>query len=466
MAVRKLLVASQKGGVGKTTTSINLAAAAAQAGARVLLLDADPLSSISAALNLSQHPRRKVLRDAGMDLPGVLVSGVIPGLDVVSPYEEGCCTDEDLAGLLRVLAAPELEERYGCLLVGAPPFMGANAAQLLGTCDEFMIVMRAEAMAYRTLPAFLELVQRNKDSKHPINLRGIVLTIPEQDAQAERWERELRGRFGGRILPTVIPYDEEIRKALEFGRILLQAAPEAPATQQYKQLTEVLALAKQTSGSVARGEAPLLEVAASMQAAGLLTRNRVAVAAAVAEADTIDQTELLKETAPLQRSEPEILLYPPPAPSKPKVPLPISPAFVAKTKPTAVETKPETPVPATKPTKKSGPEPASAQPQLAWIGVAGAAIVGVGLRFFPAMPDFMMPLVVGTLVAAGVILLLKLLLVNTENNSDGPAEEGQRRNNHVTKPPSRLDVRKDSHARMAALARKSRERYKRGRDSN
>src|SRR2546421_1314275 len=86
-AVRKLLVASQQGGVGKTTTSINLAAAAAQAGVRVLLLDADPLSCISAALNLPQHPRRQSLTQAGVDLPGVLVSGVIPGLDVVSPYE-------------------------------------------------------------------------------------------------------------------------------------------------------------------------------------------------------------------------------------------------------------------------------------------------------------------------------------------------------------------------------------------
>src|SRR5262249_29835640 len=61
-AVRKLLVASQKGGVGKTTSSVNLAAAAALAGNRVLLLDADPLSSISSSLNLAQHPQRQTLR--------------------------------------------------------------------------------------------------------------------------------------------------------------------------------------------------------------------------------------------------------------------------------------------------------------------------------------------------------------------------------------------------------------------
>ena len=252
MVVRKLLVASQQGGVGKTTTAINLAAAAAQAGVRVLLLDADPLSCISAALNLPQHPRRQPLRQAGIELPGVLVGNVVPGLDVVSPYEDGTCSDEELDDLFKVLESTAFQEQYGCLLVGSPPFMGANAAQLLGSCDEFVIAMRAEAMAYRTLPAFLELVQRRQNAARPINLRGILLTLPEPDAEGERWERELRGRFGGRILPTVIPYDEEIRKALEAGRIVLQAAPESPAAQQYVQLAGLLGL--NTEGKRRRSE--------------------------------------------------------------------------------------------------------------------------------------------------------------------------------------------------------------------
>src|SRR5262245_3876976 len=193
LAVRKLLVASQKGGVGKTTTSINLAAATALAGARVLLLDADPLSSISASLNLAQHPQRQQLRQAGIDLPGVLVSNVIPGLDVLSPYEDGGCSDDELDQLLGLLATPAFQECYATLLVDTPPFMGANPGQLLATCDEFIIVMRAEPMAYRTLPAFLELVQRSR-SANPIPLRGILLTLPDGEQQGGRWEREMRGR--------------------------------------------------------------------------------------------------------------------------------------------------------------------------------------------------------------------------------------------------------------------------------
>ena len=143
--MRKLLVASQKGGVGKTTTSMNLAAAAALTGSRVLLLDADPLSNISTALNLAGHPQRRPLRQAGIDLPGVLVPNFVPGLDVFSPYDEGLCSDDDLDRLLGVLTGPALEQLYGCMIVDVPPFLGGNPSQLIGSCDELLLVMAPSA---------------------------------------------------------------------------------------------------------------------------------------------------------------------------------------------------------------------------------------------------------------------------------------------------------------------------------
>ena len=158
--VRKLLVASQKGGVGKTTTSINLAAAAARAGTRVLLLDADPLSRVAESLGLAVHPQRRTLHQVGVDLPGVLVCDVTPGLDVLSPYEAGPCSDADLDDLLRLMDAPPFRASYGCLVIDSPPFLGANPSQLVGACDGLVIVVRAEPLAHRTLPAFMELVQR------------------------------------------------------------------------------------------------------------------------------------------------------------------------------------------------------------------------------------------------------------------------------------------------------------------
>jgi chromosome partitioning protein len=458
MSVRKLLVASQKGGVGKTTTSINLAAAAAHAGVRVLLLDADPLSCISAALNLPQHPRRQVLTQAGVDLPGVLVSGVIPGLDVLCPYEDGSCTDDDLDAVLRVLGSTDFEAEYGCLLVGSPPFMGANAAQLLGSCDEFVIAMRAEAMAYRTLPAFLELVQRKKNEARPIHLRGILLTLPEPDAQGEHWERELRGRFGGRILPSVIPYDEEIRKALDSGRIAVQSAPESPASEQYRHLAEVLDLTAATGADLTR-EAPLLTIAASMQAAGLLTRTRVAVA--VASSDTIVETEphsFIPLEPPVPASRPSGTHKPPSKSMRPPL---VALAHVPLPKPEAAEKKDDTPAEAP-PVKGPAASKLGGQPSIVWIGIVAAIIIGVGLRSVPLMPDFMMPLVIGTLVTAGVILVLKLLIKNAELDA---LNEARKKNAGAKKPASRLEIKKESRSRVAVLARQTREqRFKRNRD--
>jgi chromosome partitioning protein len=245
-AVRKILIASQKSGVGKSTTSMNLAAAAASKGTRVLLFDADPLSNVSEALKLAEHPRRQILRHNGIELPGMLVDNLVPGLDVLCPYGGEHCPDADFERLLRALATPALQQFHGCLIVDVPPFMGGNAAQLLALCDEFLLVMRAEAMAYRTLPALLELVQRSSRDGLAPPMRGILLTLPQGEQPGCRWERELRGRFGARALAEVIPYDEHIREALQVGQIGCHLYADSPAAQQYHRLVETLGLSNET----------------------------------------------------------------------------------------------------------------------------------------------------------------------------------------------------------------------------
>jgi chromosome partitioning protein len=428
-AVRKLLVASQKSGVGKTTTTINLAAAAARAGARVLLLDADPLSSVSAALNLPEHPQRRALRQAGVDLPGVLVCNVVPGLDVLSPYEEGGCSDADLDRLLRASATPAFQESYGCLVVAAPPFLGANSGPLLAACDDYVVVMRAEPGSYRTLPAFLELVQRGRQGSEPIRLRGILVTLPEGEFVGGRAERELRGRLGGRILPQVIPFDAEAVRAREQGLALVQAAPESPAAEQYQALMAGLSLAEQAGEQAdAEAEASLRRAAAAVQVAkGKSRAVRTLAAVAVPAADELPGLEdppppsfapeapaalddapdlgapvepemptvsqiihlpsLPRRSAPAPRPEPE------PRPKrKPRVEPPSEPAA-------------ETPAPAA--AEKPAAPGASSYPWLIWIGAA--IVFGVGLRYI-TLPEFMLPIAVGVAASAAAVLLLRLLM--------------------------------------------------------
>jgi chromosome partitioning protein len=464
--VRKLLVASQKGGVGKTTTSINLAAATALCGTRVLLLDADPCSSISTSLNLAQHPQRRSLRQGGHDLPGVLCCGVIPGLDVYSPYEDGSCSDAELDEVIRLTARPAFQESYGCVIVDAPPFLGANPRQLLSSCDEFLLVMRAESQAYRTLPAFLELVQRARKGPTGIRMRGILLTLPEGEEPNGRYERELRGRFGTRILPYVIPADEKLGQALLAGQIVTQAHPEAPVAVAYTGLAAALQLASETLTADPQAESGLLVAAAHQRDAGTRRDNEldeVAARAVDAVEEAIGSGGAPVAVAPVKPS-PRLVSRPRPlqAPAAKTTPTRPRPRPVTREPEHLPELEPVSPpselvrpsrTAARAPARQLDPA-ASAPPQPWWlVWTALGTLLGLGLRFV-RLPEAVFPLSVGMAVAVFVVLVLKLALGTPENK---PAAGTNSRPGYPPEPRAtdRGEARKDSSVRLNALARRA-----------
>jgi chromosome partitioning protein len=459
--VRKLLVASQKGGVGKTTTSMNLAAAAALAGTRVLLLDADPLSNISTALNLADHPRRQSLRQAGIELPGAWVPNLEPGLDVLSPYEAGHCSDADFDQFLRALAVPAVQQCYGCMIVDVPPFLGGNPAQLIGICEDFLLVMRAEAMAYRTLPAFLELVQRSSRSGKVLPMRGILLTLPEGEEPGCRWELELRGRFGARALPEVIPHDESISKALQTGQIGSRIDPDSPAARQYHQLVGKLGLVPEANLAVevARVAQALREAAAFVGSAVVAvpacvdppqaTTNATAEAPIVlplsepvkpASTPSHRLRRLNRSSESLRPVRPERASLPPVAPGP--VLMKVVPAHV----PPAVEPSHSAPIAATTPA-------AHALAQLWPLWILLGAVLGGGLRFVPLTAS-LLPILVG-LGAALLVVVVLVALAAQERGALASANKGQgrTRSREVKKNAARSEPRKDVvSARLASLA--------------
>jgi len=120
---------------------------------------------------------------------------------------------------------------------------------LLAACDDWLLVLRAEPLGFRTLPALLQLVRQTQATTTAGQLRGILLTTPPDGAVGNACERDLRGALGGRALPVTIPYDPEVGRALLLHQPVTQLNPRSPASQEYRRLATDLGLVQSATST-------------------------------------------------------------------------------------------------------------------------------------------------------------------------------------------------------------------------
>lgn len=240
-------IANQKGGVGKTTTAVNLAACVAEAGYESLLIDIDPQSNATLGLGIDKRIQPTVYDALVGDLPlsDAVISTSIEHLGVVPAGPDLAGATIELPRLpgsenrLREALAP-LRDSYAFTLLDCPPSLGPLTVNALVAADRVIVPVQAEYFALEGLAGLLDtlsLIQRELNPK--LTVAGMLLTMHDGRTRlAQDVEREVREHFPKLVFDTVIPRNVRIGEAPSFGKPVIHYDPHCAGADAYFELAK------------------------------------------------------------------------------------------------------------------------------------------------------------------------------------------------------------------------------------
>lgn len=243
----RVAVANQKGGVGKTTTAVNLAAALAQLGRRVLLVDLDPQANATTGVGVEHRAVERSIYDclvAGADPVSVIQKTEYANLDLLPATIDLAGAELELvAAIARETKLRGILERvtgYDVILIDCPPSLGLLTVNALTAANQILIPIQCEYYALEGLSQLLRNVELVRTGLNlSLEIGGIVLTMYDARTKlSEEVASEVRKHFGDKVFTTIIPRSVRLSEAPSYGQPAIAYEPTARGARAYMWLAE------------------------------------------------------------------------------------------------------------------------------------------------------------------------------------------------------------------------------------